>query len=95
MSGGSCLVVQWLPRMSRYYLEGIQKVAYVRWSHVRSPVRFAKRTSVVPSIRLHYRQQRTSVRPSVCPLKSPNYPSSVLSDPKPKLTLPTKLPMPS
>jgi hypothetical protein len=54
--------------------------AYIRWS---------------PHIRLHYRQQRTSARPSVRPPKSPNYPSSILSDPKPKLTPPTKPLMPS
>jgi hypothetical protein len=57
MSGGSCLVVQWLPRMSRYYPEGIQKVVYVRWYHVRSPIRFAERTSGGPlHTRPHYRQ---------------------------------------
>ena len=30
--------------MSRYYPKGIPKVAYVRWSHIRPPVRFAERT---------------------------------------------------
>jgi hypothetical protein len=60
-SGGSCPVVQWLSRTSRYYPEGIQKVAYVRWSRVHLLVRFAERTSGGPPIRPHYRQQRTSV----------------------------------
>jgi hypothetical protein len=49
---------------------------YVRWS---------------PPVHPHYRQQRTSARPSVCPPKSPNYSFSALSDPKPKLTHTTKL----
>jgi hypothetical protein len=48
-----------------------------------------------PYIRLHYRQQRMSVRRSVHQLKSLNYPSSVLSDPKRKLTPSTKPLMPS
>jgi hypothetical protein len=55
-SGGSCPVVQWMPRTSRYYPEGIQKVAYVQRSHIRLPVRFVERTSGGPPIRLHYRQ---------------------------------------
>jgi hypothetical protein len=42
-SGGSCPLVQWLPCTSRYYPEGIQKVAYVLWSYVRLPVQFAER----------------------------------------------------
>ena len=50
--------------------------AYVRWS---------------PTIRPHYRQHRTSVKPSVRPAKSPDCPSCFLSDPKPKLISPTKL----
>jgi hypothetical protein len=48
MSGGPCPMVQWLPRTSRYYPEGIQKVAYVHWSHVRPPVWFAEHTSGGP-----------------------------------------------
>jgi hypothetical protein len=47
-SSGSCPVVQRLSRMSWYYPEGTQKGAYVRWSHVRLPVRFAERTSGGP-----------------------------------------------
>jgi hypothetical protein len=46
-SDGSCPVVQRLSRTSRYYTEGTQKVAYVQWSRVRPPVRFAERTSVL------------------------------------------------
>jgi hypothetical protein len=60
-SGGSCLVVQWLPRTSKYYPEGIQKVAYVRWSHVRPPVRFVERMSVGPPP--YVRITDNSVRP--------------------------------
>jgi hypothetical protein len=47
-SSGSCPMVQWLPYTSRYYLEGIQKVAYVRWSRVHPSVRFVERTSDGP-----------------------------------------------
>jgi hypothetical protein len=47
-SGGSCPLVQWLSRTSRYYPEGIQKVAYILWSRVRLPVRFVERTSGGP-----------------------------------------------
>jgi hypothetical protein len=50
---------------------------------------------VVPLVRLHYRQQCTSARLSIRLPESPNCPSSVLSDPKPKLTPTTKLLMPS
>jgi hypothetical protein len=61
MSGGSCPVVQRLSRTSRYYPEGTQKVAYVRWSRVHPPVWFAERTSGgPPRVRPHYRQQHTS-----------------------------------
>jgi hypothetical protein len=89
MSGGSCLAIQRLSHTFRYYLEGIQNVAYVRWSHVHPPVRFAERTSGgPPHVHPHYRQQRMSAKPSVCPSKSLNYPSSILSDPNPKLILP-------
>jgi hypothetical protein len=67
--GGSCPAVPWLPRTSRYYPEGIQKVAYVRWSHVRPLVRFAERTSGGPLS--HVRTIDNSVRPPnlayVCP----------------------------
>jgi hypothetical protein len=91
-SSGSCLVVQWLPRTSRYYLEDIQ---YVRWSHVRPLVQFAKRMSDGPPIHPYYRQQHTSARLSIRLAKSPNYPSSILNDPKPKLIPPTKPLMPS
>jgi hypothetical protein len=34
--------------MSRYYPKGIQKVAYVWWSHVRPLAQFAERTSGGP-----------------------------------------------
>jgi hypothetical protein len=50
MSGGSCPVVQWLPRMSRYYPEGIQKIAYVWWSSVRPPIQFVERMSGGPLV---------------------------------------------
>jgi hypothetical protein len=46
---------------------------------------------VVPTVRPHYRQQYMSARLSVRSPKSPNYHSSVLSDPKPKLTPLSKL----
>jgi hypothetical protein len=36
-------------RMSRYYPEGIQKVAYVRWSHVRPLYGLQSVRPVVPS----------------------------------------------
>jgi hypothetical protein len=29
----------------KYYLEGKQKVIYIRWSHLCSPIRFKERTS--------------------------------------------------
>jgi hypothetical protein len=89
-SGGSCPVVQWLPRTSRYYPEGIQKVAYIWWSRVRLPIQFAERSSSGPPPYVHTTD--SSVRLAV---KSPNYPSSALNDPKPKLTPPTKPLMPS
>jgi hypothetical protein len=38
-------VVQRVSRMSRYYPKGIQKVAYIQWSHTRPLVQFAERTS--------------------------------------------------
>jgi hypothetical protein len=89
MSDGSCPVVQRLSRSSRYYPEGIQKVAYIRWSRVRPPVRFAERTSGGPPA--YVRTADNNIRSP----KGPNYPSSSLSDPKPKLTPPTKPLMPS
>jgi hypothetical protein len=91
MSTGSCLAVQRLPRTSRYYPEGIQKVVYVRYFWHMSAVRFVECTFSGLPMRPYYRQQCTSTRPSVRPIKSPNYPSSVLSDPKLKLIPPTKL----
>jgi hypothetical protein len=39
--------------MSRYYLNGIQKVAYIQWSHVRPLVGFAKRTFGGPPSYVH------------------------------------------
>jgi hypothetical protein len=48
MSTSSCIVVQRVSRTSRYYPKGIQKVAYIRWSHVHPLVRFAGRTSNGP-----------------------------------------------
>jgi hypothetical protein len=60
-SGGSCPVVQRLSRTSMYYPEGTQKVAYVWWSHVRPPIRFAERTSNGPPAYVHTTDN--SVRP--------------------------------
>jgi hypothetical protein len=60
-SGGSCPVVQRLSRTSRYYPEGTQKVAYVRWSRVRLPVQFVERTSSDPPT--YVRTIDNSVRP--------------------------------
>jgi hypothetical protein len=37
-------VIQRVSRTSKYYPKGIQKVAYVQWSHVRLLVRFVERT---------------------------------------------------
>jgi hypothetical protein len=82
-------MVQWLPLTSKYYPEGIQKVAYVRWSCVHPPVRFVERTSGGPPAYIR------SIDNSVRLPKSPNYSSSSLSDPKPKLTPPIKPLMPS
>jgi hypothetical protein len=88
-SGGSCSVVQRLSHTSMYYPEGTQKVAYIQWSCVRPPVRFAERMSGGPPA--YVRTTDNSIRPP----KSPNHPSSSLSDPKPKLIPPTKPLMPS
>jgi hypothetical protein len=47
--------------VSRYYPKSIQKVAYVRWSHVHLPVQFVERTSGGPP--LYIRTTNSSVRP--------------------------------
>jgi hypothetical protein len=41
-------MVQRVSHTSRYYPKGIQKIAYVWWSHVRLPVPFAGRNSSGP-----------------------------------------------
>jgi hypothetical protein len=68
---GSCPVVQWLPRTSMDYLEGIQKVAYTWWSHVRLHVPFAECTSSGPPPPPYVRITDNNVRPPdlayVCP----------------------------
>ena len=63
-----------------------QKVVYVR--HFRVCLCTICRAYVQWSLHVspHYKQQCTSTKPSVRLSKSPNYPSSVLSDPKTKLT---------
>ena len=48
--------------MSRYYPKGIPKVAFVRWSHVRLPVRLAECTFGVPCLYVHAKDR--GVRPA-------------------------------
>jgi hypothetical protein len=63
--GGLCTLVQKVSRTSRYYPNGIPKSSVRLVVPSTSIVLFAKHTSGGPPVRPHYKQQRTSARPSV------------------------------